>query len=253
MRIALTIVLIAGIAGCGVEVLTTTAIQGELQKQQLESLQRQTSQVGDTTAKIRLEQAIGVYQAEKGVFPPSLEALAPTYIDSIPPQSSGEAFGYDPATGTLLTGSPQRISAQQNRRADDENLALIREAINKYGRDTGYYPPTLSALDPLYLSPVPLAASGASYTYDPGTGQVWAAGQPPQQPSYAPPPPQPSRAPVGSGAGPMGEAMTGIAIQNDLNSMNQSGASAAGNRARQQVNTGEYSQKQEQTLQELGY
>jgi hypothetical protein len=255
MRNVFTLLLVVCIAGCGVEVLTTTAIQGELQKQQLEALKRQTSYAGDTTAKVRLEQAIGVYQAEKGSYPPSLEALVPTYIESLPYQSSGEVFGYDPATGKLLTGSPAAITADQTRRTDDENLALLQEAINKYGRDTGYYPPTLSALEPLYLDPLPVAASGAPYNYDAQTGQVWAPGLSPQQQAYTPPAPQPSRAPGVSGAGPMGEAMTGIAIQNDLNSMNQSGTSAAGSRMRQQAASveGEYQQKQDQALQELDY
>jgi len=248
MRNALTIVLIAGIAGCGVEVLTTTAIQGELQKQQLQALKSQTSHAGDAAARIRLEQAIGVYQAEKGTYPPSLEALVPAYLPDLPRQSSGDPFGYDPATGKLLTGSPAAVASQQGQRADADNLARIRDAINKHGRATGYYPPTLSALAPLYLDPLPQSASGAPFAYDPQTGQVWAPGQ-----AAPPAAPQASRAPGGTGAGPMGEAMTGIAIQNDLNSMNQSGASAAGNRARQQVNTGEYSQKQERALQDLGY
>lgn len=248
MRTVFTLLLIAGIAGCGVEVLTTTAIQGELQKQQLQALKSQTSHAGDAAATIRLEQAIGVYQAEKGTYPPSLETLVPNYLPDLPRQSSGDPFGYDPATGKLLTGSPAAIVSQQGQRTDADNLARIRDAINKYGRDTGYYPPTLSALAPLYLDPLPYAASGAPYGYDPQTGQVWAPGQ-----AAPPAAPQASRAPGGMGAEPMGEAMTGIAVQNELNSMNQSGANAAGSRTRQQVNMGEYGQKQEQALQDLGY
>ncbi|MGQ9919242.1 MAG: hypothetical protein ACUVS7_17700, partial [Bryobacteraceae bacterium] len=74
------------------EVLTATAIQGELQAQQAQAIQRQVAVAANQSGRSRLEQAIRAYQAEKGAFPPSLEALVPDYLPSVPTRADGSPY-----------------------------------------------------------------------------------------------------------------------------------------------------------------
>ena len=156
MRIAFCVMLGVALAGCGAELLTTTAIQGELQAQQLSAMQRQVKGAADTSGRIQIERAITAYHAEKGVYPPSLDALAPQYLPAVPRRPDGSPYGYDPASGRLMDGpAPAGGPTPQ----DYQTMEQIRTAINQYGTATGYYPPTLDALAPTYLPAPPRTLS----------------------------------------------------------------------------------------------
>lgn len=209
--------------GCLAEVATTTAIQGTLQAQQLGAMQRQIKGAAESTGKINIGRAITTYQAEKGAYPPSLEALVPGWLPELPTHPDGASYGYDPTTGTLY----DTIDAAGNA-IDSRTIQQIQSAINQYGTAVGYYPPTLDALAPVYLPAPPRTAAGLEFSYNNQNGAVSLP------PGVATVPPGASRvggAPVG-GAGPLGEAVTGIGISNQLDNMNSSGSAAAGSRAR---------------------
>jgi type II secretory pathway pseudopilin PulG len=233
------------LTGCGVELLTTTAIQGELQAQQLQAMRGQVQGAADSTGRINLERAIRTYQADAGVWPPSLEVLVPNFIPALPVKSDGTPYGYDPATGQL-SDAPAGGPAPQ----DLQTMAAIRNAINQYGTETGYYPANLDQLYPNYLVSPPRTASGEPFLYDNQTGAV--THPHPAQPAGVQRPQAPT-AGMG-GAGPMGEVMTGMGVQQQLNSMGQSGANAAGGYARQSVGgiTSGHNQQQNQAMDDLG-
>jgi hypothetical protein len=65
--------------------------------------------------------------------------------------------------------------------ADSENLEALRQAIAKYGRTYGKYPPDLESLKPSFMLRIPQTAAGTDFTYDPRTGHVWHPEQPPPQ------------------------------------------------------------------------
>lgn len=226
------------LCGCGLELLTTTAIQSDLQAQQLTAIKGQVQQAAGTTGRINIEKAIQTYQAEKGQFPPSLDALVPDYLPAVPKQPDGSAYGYDPVTGALSSGPTPSMGAAAGIPAEDrQTMETIRAAIDRYGQAAGYYPPTLDALYPVYMAKLPRTTAGQPFLYNNQNGYV---GHPSESraltPGMAQSPPQagtPRRGAGVAGAGPMGEAMTGIAIQNELGQMNQSGVSAAGSRMRQ--------------------
>jgi hypothetical protein len=140
---------------------------------------------------------------------------------------------------------------------DQQKMEQLAQAVYNYGFDVGVYPGSLDALVPTYISAVPTTSSGMVFVYNPVNGMVYHpdpmnmdqpatnegqpaayGGQP--QPAYAQPQPQPqpqprTRQPAVSGGGMVGEAMTGIAIQQDLNSMSSAGTSSVGSRMRQQA------------------
>jgi hypothetical protein len=260
MRYAISALVLLGLAGCGVELLTTTAIQGELQAEQLKAMDRQLKGAADSTAQINIQRAIDTYRAEKGANPPSLEALVPAYLPQLPVRPDGLAYGYDPVSGQL-TGQGVPVPGALGGAAggalgatepDRLKIQEIKQAITRYGMATGYYPPTLQALVPAYLPALPKTTSGHDFAYNNQNGEVWHPAQTQAQPQqvYAPRP----QTGVG-GAGPMGEVMTGIGIQNQLNSMSNSGSSAAGSRMREgagQVQD-DYSARQQRALEQLGY
>ena len=255
MRRCMAILFMAALAGCGVEVLTTTAIQGELQAQQLSSIRGQVTSASESVGQTNLQRAIDTFFAEKGYYPLTLDVLAPDYIPSIPVKADGSPYGYDATTGKIFDGPvPEAAPAPTpfDELSDIQRIARIRQAIDRYGPATGYYPPTLDALVPDYLPAVPKTTTGADFFYNSQDGTIAVPGQQ-SVPPPASTPAAPGAAPVG-GAGPMGEVMTGIGIQQQLNSMGSSGVSAAGSYSREKIgtDTGEYSQKQEKTMDDLG-
>ncbi len=169
MKKLIVVLLVAMMPGCGLELVTTTAIQSELQAEQLKAVNGQVSRASDTTARINIQRAIDTYYAETGRYPATLDELVPQYLPSLPVTPAGTPYAYDPATGKLQGDAP-------------------------------------------------------------------------------------ATAPAAAGAGPMGEAATGIAIQNQLNSMGQGGANAAQSRSREALGdvTEQHNQQQEQALKELG-
>jgi len=257
MRTALAIALSLTLAGCGgVELLTATAIHGELQAQNLKAVQGQTAMAGEMMGKTNLQKAINTYQAEKGQWPPSLEDLAPGWIPAIPKHADGSPYGYSPATGELLD-HPVPIPAGPTSN-DAQKMVQIRAAIDQYGQAVGYYPPSLQALVPQYLAAVPKTDSGQDFLFDPQNGAL-SVPPPPNAPKQAAAPmpnPQPRPSAGGaSGVGPMGEVMTGIGIQNELNRGGGGAAvDSAGSYSRRKIGnvTGDYGQQQEKAMDNLG-
>lgn len=202
------------IVGCGVEVVTTTAITSELQAQQVGALQRQVDAATRQSAEATLRHALDTYYGEKGSYPATLEALVPEYLPSVPVQPDGQSFGYDPTTGRIFRQVPGGPTPQ-----DFIMMQQIREAITRYGMATGYYPPTLEALYPSYLSQPPRTSSGEPFIYDNQTGYV----AHPRQVGdgntgghgYA----------AASGVSPSVDGMTGLSLQQGMSSHGSAGSS----------------------------
>ena len=278
MRYLIPILLMFLSGGCGLELLAGTAIQGTLQKEALSGAKQTLDYTKDSSARMTLEQAINAYAAENGTYPASLEALVPEWLPSIPVQADGTAFGYDPATGALYAvfpaadgAAPQSapppglLDTQPLQESNQERLIRIHEAISRYTIEQRKYPESLQALVPQYLTQTIKTRDGQDFTYDPATGIVSTPPPLPQPlgapaPTAASPgaygqvPPAPSRTPAGAG-GPMGEALTGIGIQNQLNrSLSGGGASSAARqhmRSRSGEAVGQHNLQQEEALREL--
>ncbi len=259
MRYLVTALLLTGLTGCGVEVLTTTAIQGELEAQQLKAMKGQVQAVSESTARVNIRRAIDTYYAEKGYYPLTLDSLVPDYLPSLPKKPDGTPYGYDRSTGKLLdTAAPSAAAMPARGPSDAEKMARIRAAIDRYGQASGYYPPSLQALTPTYLSQVPKTATGQDFIYYPQNGALYVPGQygtgyARQSPGTGQTRSRQGRG-VAQGVGPMGEVMTGMAVQQQLNSMSSSGASAAGSYSRRKLgaHTQQHQQRQQQALDELG-
>ncbi len=260
MRTALIIALAGILAGCGgVELLTATAIHSELQAQNLQAVRSQTAMVGESMGKTNLQKAIETYQAEKGQYPQTLDELAPGWIPAIPKHADGSPYGYDPVMGRI-SDHPAAVPAGPTSN-DTQKIAQIRAAIDRYGQAVGYYPPSLEALVPAYLAALPKTDSGQDFNFNPQDGALSSpsptASASPQQAVAPAPRPQPRTPAVGGvGAGPMGEVMTGIGIQNELNRGGGGGAAvdSAGSYSRRKIGntTGNYGQQQEKTMDNLG-
>ena len=227
-RIGVMLLLVPLAAGCGLELLTTTAIQSELQKQQAEQLSNVLDRTEQQTARMGVEQAIEAYRAEHGNYPSSLETLVREgYIAEIPKQADGTPYGYDPATGRLTTGRPTGPQL-----TDQQKLQQIHAAIVQYWQQQRRYPPSLDALVPQYLDEVPRTASGHAFLYDPNTATVSLPPQAMQQQHHAPQ--------GGHGFTPQqgGSATSG----------------AHGYAGRRMDNiTGQHDQRQQQMMNELGF
>jgi len=239
MRVYLSALLASlALSGCLAEVVTTTAITGTLQAEQMGAMKRQIGHAAESTGKTNLQRAISTYQAEKGSLPPSLEALVPAFVPALPAHTDGRPYGYDPATGNLYDSPEQAAQA-----IDQRTIQQVLAAINQYGTSVGYYPPTLDALAPTYLPAPPRTTNGMEFYYDNQNGQVTLPYTPARPGNGS------NAAPVG-GAGPLGEAMTGIAIQNELGNSSNAGANAAGSRLRNATPTGD--QRTTNALDNLG-
>ena len=241
------------LAGCGVEVLTTTATVGKLEADNAKAIQGQVAHISESSAKINTQRAIDTFAAEKGRYPTSLDELVPSYFQSVPTHAGGAPFGYDPATGKLLDTPGVMPSGPAP--GDFEKMKQIRAAIDQYGRAIGYYPPSLAALIPSYLNAIPKTDSGKDFLYYPQNGGLFHPTQVAQATPPSPATAHPSGAPNAVPSGPMGEAMTSISIQNQLDSNSNAGASAASGHLRQSIGgaTQQHNQQQEKALNELGY
>lgn len=222
MRWLLVVALGMLLAGCGVEMVTVAATQAELQARAASAATRQLHNAEQDIGRIHLERAIATYQAEHGSYPPSLQALVPGFLESLPMKADGTAYGYDPATGKVL--DQPRTGPNP---ADLAKIEEIRAAIHRYGTATGYYPPTLDALAPAYLTTPPRTVDGRMFIYNNQNGYIALPDQP-----VTPVTPLSSGAPPVAGGGPMGEVMTGIGMRNELNRMNNAGTNAAGTHSR---------------------
>ncbi len=243
--------------GCMLDMLMSTAVQSELEAQQLGTLKKQLDNAKQTTSDISINQAIQAYAAEHGSYPASLQDLVPDYYSEVPTQPDGTPYGYDPSTGKLLDGPVTPQPARLPQVSNTDKIAQIRAAIDKYGRATGYYPTSLDQLAPTYMPEVPMANNGMPFRYDPQTGAVFEPqGQTPNQtmPYGGQQQQQAGRQPAAGGGGLMGETVTGIGIQNELNNMSSAGSNAAGSRARAGAHDlgQQETQRQEQVMDNLG-
>jgi len=244
MRPFILLVLPLALTGCLVEVLTTTAIQGELAKQNAQAGMQAMDHAKEMRARTEAEQAIRAYQAEHGTFPPSLAALVPNYLPGAPTHADGSPFGYDSATGVLLDAPPVTPQITQSDRAA---LAALDKAVYAYWESTGLYPPSLAALAPSYLTTVPVTSAGEAFVYDAQTGAIYH----PTQAGGAGVPV--ARGSGGGGAGALGEATASVGIQSQLQNLNTSGVANAGGSARRGARglNGQYNQQQQQALDEI--
>jgi len=231
VRLGLLAATLPVLVGCALELLTTTAIEGELQAQQAKTAVKQIDYAQNSSSKMSIQQAVNAYSAENGRYPTSLEELVPEYLPSLPTRRDGAPFGYDPATGAVLDKAPAQPTSQGPTQGDIQKMNQLARAIDRYGRTTGYYPGSLAELVPNCLAAIPRTDGAREFIYDPQTGYVY-------HPSQFNTQTQPAQA-MGTtpgASGPMGEALTGIGIQNQLNSMSNAATNAAGSRARQGVN-----------------
>ena len=243
--VSATLVSTVILSGCGVELLATTAVRGELEAQNAKQAVKQLNYVKGKVGSINADQAIQAYRADKGVNPPSLEALVPTYLAEIPKKADGTAYGYDPATGNLLDSPGGNASLV----TDTQRMEQIRKAINQYGTATGYFPPTLDALYPQYLPQLPRTSSGQQFVYNNQNGYLaLPTGQTTPQRQMQ------QRRGGGAGVGSMGEVMTGVGMQQELNRQGSSGANAAQSRSRGGINNLSHSHTntQNQVMDQLG-
>lgn len=167
MKTLLIVVLVVSLSGCLAEVLTVTAIQGELAAENAQSAMRALEHTRRSVSRIEVNSAVQAYAAEHGRNPPSLHALVPAYLPEVPTAPNGQPLAYDPSTGTVYDSSVPPMTAR-----DDRNLQAISDAIYLYWQSSGNYPGSLDALAPLYMNPVPRMATGGPYVYNPRSGAV---------------------------------------------------------------------------------
>lgn len=174
MRYVLLLALGVMHTGCLLEVMTTTAIQGELAAQNASQGQQALNNARDMKGKTELEQAIKLYAFDTNHYPVMLSDLVPGYLPAVPMRGNGQPFNYDSSTGKILMHG----NAIPNQRAvsmtqgDVQNLELMRDAIYTYWQTTGRYPQSLDSLTPLYIDTVPSMSSGGAFLYDVTTGAV---------------------------------------------------------------------------------
>ena len=144
MRYLIPIITLIFTSGCGLELLMGAAIQGQAQKEAMSGAKQTIDYAQDASTRISIEQAITAYYAETGEYPESLEALTPEWLPRVPEKADGTAFGYDPATGTLLDGPVETkvpAEAAESRglldpvplqESNQERLLRIHEAITQY-------------------------------------------------------------------------------------------------------------------------
>ena len=161
MRSAIVVIMILGLTGCGLEVLTTTAITGELQKRDAERAMDTLERTERQTERWDVQQAVRAYRAEHGRNPASLEDLVPEYLAEVPTNAQGESMAYNPATGQVF-----------EREGDGQRMERLRQAIQNYAQERRHYTPNLRALTPQYLSEIPRTDTGEPFAYNPQTGAV---------------------------------------------------------------------------------
>lgn len=249
MRRALIVCVSMILVGCGVDVLTTTAIQGELQAQNAAAAMRQFKSMTSAVGIEQVQQAVDMYTATHRAYPPSLDFLVPSPFPCMPTSPDGSHYDYNPSTGRVLSSTrPTDAMLAQ----DQVTIQQIEQAIQQCGRATGYYPGTLDDLSPTYLRQRPRTASGQEFYYNNQTGEV----RHPQQTSMRrAASPGRQRGGGGTGSAAMAELAAGNAVRQQLNSMSQSGTSAAQAKSRQSINgiTAQHNSQLERAVQEAGY
>ena len=250
MRSIVFVLLVLPLTGCIMELLSTTAIQSTLQAESATAAMKQLHRAQDQSNRNTMRQAIGVYTAETGAYPVSLHSLVPEYLAEVPVRPDGLPYEYDPISGTLREAHARGPQITIPISDDDRNtMAMLRDSIYDYADWTGYYPGSLEALIPDYLRYVPVTTSGHTYVYNPMDGSLR---HPAQSPGRRVAPINSGSVGMG-GAGLLGETLTGIGLQQQIGNMNNAGSSAAGARARQNIDQlqSDYSDRQMQMLDDL--
>ena len=250
--------------GCMLELVGSTAIQSGLAAEGASVNQKALGKAQGFSDEKELNSAIQAHFAEYGYFPGTLQALVPQFIAEIPATSGGYVWHYDPASGSAYLGSPvqqQQQVAQIPPPSDADYAAMqtIHNAVAAYGQNTGYYPNTLNDLAPTYMASVPKTTSGKNFKYDAATGSVYhpydvqQARQADRAQQQQVQTQQRRGMPAGAG-GPLGETLTGINIQQQMNGTRQGGTASAGTAGRQNArNVGaQQNQKHERAMRELG-
>lgn len=98
-----------------------------------------------------------------------LELLGATAV-----RSPLEAENAEQTTHTL-----EKVRGPAITGADNDNVAALQQAVQRYAQAHKAYPPRLDSLKPAFLMRVPETESGEAFAYDPRTGQVWHPRQPP--------------------------------------------------------------------------
>jgi hypothetical protein len=163
-------VLCAGMAlllsGCLVEMLMSTAVTADMAAQNAGEVTGTMTEAQEDTDMVRIQEAVDLYAAEKGAFPRDLSALVPSHIEAVPLRPDGKPYGYNPLEGEVYE------SGEGPSPADYFMMEKIEMAIQGFGTQSGYYPPTLDALYPTYLPLPPRTQSGKPFHYDNQTGLV---------------------------------------------------------------------------------
>lgn len=90
---------------------------------------------------------------------------------------------------------------------DARNLERVQQAVKYYGEAMGHYPDSLAALVPEYLPEIPAVSFGTAFTYNPRKGTVALPAKAKAAASES----------AATGLTPMGDAFTGLSVQNELN------------------------------------
>jgi len=96
------IIIISLLAGCGVEMATTTATVGAMEAESAQNAINRGNSTKDTVEKTSIQKAVDTYLAEKGAYPKSLKELVPDYLPILPKKADGTSFGYNSSTGKVL-------------------------------------------------------------------------------------------------------------------------------------------------------
>ena len=227
----------AALVGCGLsETIVTTGIVGQNAKNQVEALNNVKFHANREIAENNVRRAVSLFEASTGSLPYSIDELVEKgYLHVVPALPEGYEFEYDPFTGTVKTrravSQPTIATPQLPPEQDSWNAA---EYMRKYEQQPQA---------PVYSAPS-----------QPGRQRPSAGRRAPQRQGGRPAPRR-TRGGGGAGVGPMGEMMTGIGIQSELNSMSGSGTSSAGSYSRRSLNRNiqQLQRGQEQALRGVGY
>jgi len=227
----------AAVAGCGVsETVVTTGIVATNAKNQVDALNNVRFHANRDVAENNVRRAVALFQADTGSLPVSLNELVEKgYLDSLPALPEGLEFTYNPFSGTIGTRKalPQEPMTVPELAPEDESW------------DVAEFARSLSALD---------QREGEAGVLDDRQRAAAGRGRSGQHRSSGVAPRRQGRAGGGyGGAGPMGEVMTGIGIQNELNSMSNAGVSSGGSYGRRAIgrSTQQHQQQQERVLRDL--
>lgn len=130
----------------------------------------------DRSSLRTMRDMIKVYHAREKKLPRQLKDLLPDYLAHLPvAQVPGASFQYDPKTGTVVHMYEQGKLGDTHAaaKADRYNLDALKAALAIYQMRNKSYPKQLEDLSEDYILSIPKAqVPGASFRYDPKTGEV---------------------------------------------------------------------------------